>query len=267
MNEAIAAAIVCAVIFFLVCAFYNGLTVRFYTVKHTGIKPLRILQISDLHSSRYGAGQKKLLSKIGELQPDIICMTGDIFDERSSNANSAALIRALRGHKVFFCVGNHELYMKNLPRVLNLLKENNVTVLDGNAVCRRGVCIGGVGDPIKGHRGEEPDNFAEKLAAARAGCREGSFNILLSHRPERIKEYLPHRFDLILSGHAHGGQWRLPCLINGLYAPHQGLFPKYAGGIYRYGKTTHIVCRGLSKQLVIPRIFNPVELCCIDITG
>jgi predicted MPP superfamily phosphohydrolase len=92
--------------------------------------------------------------------------------------------------------------------------------------------------------------------------------VLLAHRPEYIDSYLDYDFDLILSGHAHGGQWRIPLLINGLYAPNQGWFPKYAGGRYELGNSTFIVSRGLAKESVrVPRIFNPPELVVIDITA
>jgi predicted MPP superfamily phosphohydrolase len=268
VNDIITGAAVCALLIFLICALYNGLTVRYYTVSSSKItKPVRILQITDLHSSRYGAGQKKLLAKIDECRPDIICMTGDIFDERVSSENTAALIRSLRGYRTFFCTGNHELYMRDLPEILKFLGENGVAVLDGNAERACGISVCGVSDPKKEECGEAPDDpvFARRLSSARSLCREDDFKLLLSHRPERISEYLPHGFDLVLSGHAHGGQWRLPYLVNGLWAPHQGFFPEYAGGIYRHAGTTHIVCRGLSKFLMIPRLFNPVEFCCIDL--
>lgn len=268
MSDVFIGAVMSAVLLFFICAFYNKLTVRFFTLKYSGIKkPLRILHITDLHSSRYGTGQRKLISKIEDLKPDIICMTGDIFDERVSSANTAEFIRALRAYTVFFCLGNHELYMDNLEEIDIFLKENNVSVLDGNCVRVCGISICGVSDPKKEEQGEQTSGplFSERLLSARKECRPGDFKLLLSHRPEKIDEYLPYGFDLILSGHAHGGQWRIPCLINGLWAPHQGLFPKYAGGAYIHGNTTHIVCRGLSNILIIPRIFNPVELYCIDI--
>lgn len=269
MNYAVTFAAIFAVLLIFAAAFYNGLTVRYYNAENGKIiTPLRILQISDLHCSRYGKGQKKLLAKIDELKPDIICMTGDIFDERIPANNAAALIRAIRNYKVYFVMGNHEAYIKDLSQVSRLLGESNITVLDGNAVRIYGshISICGVSDPIEEERGEETGGvaFAGRLASALHSCRESDFKILLSHRPEKIDEYMPYCFDLILSGHAHGGQWRIPFLLNGLWAPHQGLFPAYAGGIYRRGRTTLIVCRGLSKFLIIPRIFNPVELCCID---
>ena len=95
---------------------------------------------------------------------------------------------------------------------------------------------------------------------------ENSFNILLIHRPEEIEHYAEMGFDLVLCGHAHGGQWRIPGILNGFYTPDQGLFPEYAGGIYKVGETTMIVSRGLAKESnIVPRIFNRPELVIIDI--
>ena len=92
--------------------------------------------------------------------------------------------------------------------------------------------------------------------------------MLLSHRPERVEDYLAYDFDLVLSGHAHGGQWRLPGLVNGLLAPDQGFFPAYAGGLYRLDENTDlVVSRGLARESTrVPRIFNPPELVIIDVT-
>ena len=92
-----------------------------------------------------------------------------------------------------------------------------------------------------------------------------SYSILVTHRPERVESYAASGFDLIVAGHAHGGQARLPGLINGVYAPNQGLFPNYAGGMYVLtAQTSMVVSRGLCRN-VIPRIFNPPELVIIDI--
>ena len=92
--------------------------------------------------------------------------------------------------------------------------------------------------------------------------------LLIAHFPEQIDEYLKGNFDIVLSGHAHGGQWRIPGLIDGVYAPGQGLFPKYTSGVYMHGDTAHIVSRGLWKPstlIAVPRVFNRPELVIIDI--
>ena len=95
---------------------------------------------------------------------------------------------------------------------------------------------------------------------------EESFNLLLIHAPDNFEDYARLGFDLVLCGHTHGGQWRIPGLLNGIYAPGQGLFPKYAGGLYEKDGTTMIVSRGLAKESTyIPRIFNRPELVIIDI--
>ena len=94
-----------------------------------------------------------------------------------------------------------------------------------------------------------------------------NFKILLAHRPELIELYKKFSFDLVLSGHSHGGQMRVPFILNGLYAPNQGLFPKYAGGSYKHNSMIHIVSRGASFNPRLPRVFNPPEIVIIDIKG
>jgi len=91
------------------------------------------------------------------------------------------------------------------------------------------------------------------------------YKILLSHRPEHIHTYMNYDFDLILSGHSHGGQIRIPWLLNGLYCPNQGFLPKYAGGHYRIDATDFIVSRGLSFRKTLPRVMNPPEVVVITI--
>jgi predicted MPP superfamily phosphohydrolase len=92
-----------------------------------------------------------------------------------------------------------------------------------------------------------------------------SYKILMAHRPENIELYRKYSFELIVSGHTHGGQIRIPYIMNGLYAPDQGFFPKYSGGVYQHENLTHIISRGLSINPKLPRIFNPPELVVITI--
>ena len=106
-----------------------------------------------------------------------------------------------------------------------------------------------------------------QLDAALAQAEEGTFTLLMAHRPELIDKYAAAGFDLVVSGHAHGGQVRIPGLVNGLCAPNQGWFPKYAGGEYHLRSTTMIVSRGLStqKQWYVPRVFNRPELLIVTV--
>lgn len=133
---------------------------------------------------------------------------------------------------------------------------------DGRTIDVRGqrLSICGVTDP-DGERYVHAPDVQTQLAHAKAAAENGTYAVLLAHRPELMAEYAATGFDLVVSGHAHGGQVRLPGLLNGLYAPDQGFLPAYAGGAYRVGDTTLIVSRGLARESTrLPRVFNRPEL-------
>ena len=166
---------------------------------------------------------------------------------------------------VYYASGNHEYRTGRLAEVKKLLTACGAVVLDGRCVrmAARGqmVQIGGIDDPETGE-----ENWQTQLSAASGGLDGSHFSILLTHRPERVADYAGSGFDLVLAGHAHGGQWRLPGLINGVLAPNQGLFPVYAGGRYELGNATLIVSRGLARESTrIPRLFNRPELVVVDV--
>ena len=150
----------------------------------------------------------------------------------------------------------------------DLFRRYQVTVLEGEqkALTLNGQCLNlcGIDDDEAGEA-----TVQAQLAACSEAVDRDSFTLLLAHRPERIEQdYLGRGFDLVLSGHAHGGQWRIPGLINGLYAPGQGWFPQYAGGLYSFDNTTMIVGRGLSRESsAVPRVFNRPELVVITLEG
>ena len=231
--------------------------------------PIRLAVISDLHACYYGPGQTKLVTAIRAFAPDAILYTGDTLDDALPPTHSITLFEALRGFCPSFSVlGNHELRYHAGPIYRSLLRRHNIAVLSGEGRILTGsngaqINICGVDDPSIGEV-----LFASQLQGARDSVNPALFSVLLSHRPERVWQYLPYGFDLILSGHAHGGQWRLPCLPNGLYAPHQGIFPRHTNGMYRYGKQRHLVSRGLALEStrVVPRIFNRPELVFLTIS-
>jgi len=267
---------------------FTGASLPVLTTKHYRLstdkltQPLRLVQIADLHACQFGKEQAKLLSTVEKLSPDIICITGDHFDDRvTDNVPAKTLIHALaKKYPIYFVEGNHELYCHDREENLRCLRTNRVILLNGSQAkwSRDGqtVTICGVSDPIledgsplarkKAGANHDDRPFSQRLAAAAEN--PDGYMILLSHRPERDAEYSAHPFDLVLSGHAHGGQWRIPFLLNGVFAPHQGWFPRRAGGLYRNENgQIHIVSRGLSTLLKVPRLFNPPELVCIDIVG
>ena len=246
---------------------------------------IKIVQISDLHSNSYGKNQEKLIKKILAAQPDLIVFTGDIFDfewpVEIAVERVEKILSAIKEVCPFcFISGNHEYYLGHNNEYAGLFSDYGGVVLENDVVSYEikgvRVNVAGVSDPISTlpeelrlNDGVDLEGFEKNLdyvAQAIAELPDG-VNILLAHRPEYIDLYkAPQVYDLILSGHAHGGQWRFP-FINGLYAPGQGLFPKYAGGRYVFpteqeGQTSvFIISRGLSYQKpLFPRFGNPVEL-------
>lgn len=249
-----------AAVFFILSAISFPLrTVRYTLVSRKVSKKVRIVQISDLHSCSYGKDMKNLINAVDAAEPDIIVLTGDIFDNRTDNKNSDTLLKAIaKKYPCYYVSGNHE-YWGNMWDTLSRRAESlGITVLQGENVDIDGITICGA---------SAKSDIGDSVKVCADNADTDSFNVLLAHFPEQIDFYRSFgKFDLVLSGHAHGGQWRLPPFINGLYAPGQGLFPKYAGGRYDFDDTTFIVSRGLSRTMEhFPRIFNNPELVVIDI--
>lgn len=248
---------------------------RSYTLSSPKIKTLvRLAVVSDLHSTVYGPNQKRLLDKLRQSRCDLILMPGDIIDD----------IKPLRGAELFldqaaaiapcyYCTGNHENIdtLITLPEVKARVRQAGITVLDSRkeTITIRGTrfTLCGIDDPRKyayiDRDSQEEIELMKALGSVQT-CPE--YTILLAHRPERSPIYAQFGFDLIVSGHAHGGQVRIPGLINGLFAPRQGWFPKRAGYLYQEQNSDLIVSRGLCRRWYLPRIFNPVEIPVIELT-
>lgn len=221
--------------------------------------PVKIAFLSDVHNSLYGKGQSELITEIGNYGADIVLFGGDLFDEHNGEENSWALVDALAGkYPCFYTIGNHEMktkkplfYKEEMAKHGVTVLENEVSVIEING---QKICICGTENRWNADEVSVPD---------------GVFSIDLHHYPEDFSVLSEKDFDLILAGHAHGGQWRIPYLINGVFAPDEGFFPEYAGGYYRKNGTEMIVSRGLYRNLsclFIPRIFNRPELVFITLT-
>ncbi len=249
----------------LLCiALDNRPVIRRYTVDSDKVDaPVRLAVLSDLHGCAVAA---ELADRLAALQPDAILLPGDMFSADGDHADELALFRQLAELSLtFYVTGNHEYWEQDVPALMEQIAETGVVVLDRTCVPLtlggQTINICGVPDPYAGV------SMQQGLSLAAEG-REDGFTILLTHRPELIEQYAAMGcFDLVAAGHAHGGQVRIPLILNGLNAPNQGWFPKYAGGEYRVEETTMIVSRGLSdqKQMYVPRIFNPPEIVIVTI--
>ncbi len=252
---------------FLVIACDARLCVQYYTIESGKVTvPVRLAVVADLHSCAYGAGQRTLTDAVLALEPDAVALVGDIVDDGLPEENAWDTISFLAARfPCFYVTGNHEYMSREVERICREMEALGVVVLRGQSAqittaAGQVLRLSGIDDPKSG-------SSSRQLAQVGGALDPGELNILLAHRPEGIGSYLAYPFDLILSGHAHGGQWRIPGLVNGLYAPNQGLFPRYAGGWYTFPGTGFAVSRGLARESTrLPRIFNRPELVAVDIT-
>ncbi len=246
----------------------NDIKVREYseiTSKVTENK--KLLLITDLHSVIYDNNQSTLIEKIDEIDPDAILLGGDIVDDNRDETGSRILFEYIGSkYDCYYVSGNHEYWSYRIDEIKDMIRGYGITVLEGEGVkLSDEIMLWGVDDPDCGKEQYGAyDDWYGQLYRCNSQLDNNVFNILLSHRPERTEDYNGCNFDLVLSGHAHGGQWRIPFVLNGLYAPNQGMFPKYAGGKYKLGSVDMIVSRGLALS-DIPRIFNPPEIVVVNI--
>ncbi len=243
------------------------LTVGSYTVASGDVsEALRVVCVSDLHGCEFGENNEALLARIDALEPDLIVLPGDLFPDRGSYKVTLDFMRAIAAkYPCYYVLGNHEIKYGDKLEILSLVRQTGVVALDNSQASLRvrgqTLHIFGLRDPQESFAG-----FEKALARLGATANPHELNLLLSHRPQFLDEYAAYPFDLVVSGHAHGGQWRIPYLLpEGLFAPDQGFFPRITGGLYESGGTTLIVSRGLSKQHWVPRIFNATELVAITI--
>jgi len=275
---------------FFIMALDTRMAVRYYSVDaDTVSSPIRIALVTDLHSCYHGENQAFLIDAIEEQRPDILLLGGDIFDDDIDDTNTEIFLREIEGkYPTYYVTGNHEYWSgtSNFSDKMDILEKYGVKILHNEfeilEIRGEYVNICGVDDPdaymfeanveknsddyLDG-KSEMDSNFNSKLSTVSKAQENGYFTVLLSHRPEYFEDYESLGFPLVLCGHAHGAQWRIPYILSGLYAPDQGLFPEYAGGRYDENGTTMIVSRGLAREtLPIPRIFNRPELVIVDIT-
>lgn len=227
-------------------------------------KGFRILHISDFHNAKFGEGQKKILDMIKSESPDMIAITGDLVDSRRTDIDTAMeLIDGITelGIPVYYVTGNHEARIDDYDELEKRLTESGVRLLRNEKetieINGESITIAGADDPAFGLTGKD---FSDMLK----GLADENYTILLSHRPELFDLYCEAGTDLVLSGHAHGGQVRIP-FVGGLVAPNQGLFPEYTEGLYEKDGIKMIVSRGLGNSIIPLRVNDPPELVLITL--
>lgn len=249
----------------------NKLDLSTYTITSQKIAGagLKIVQLSDLHSKEFAENQHRLVNKVKAVKPDIITFTGDLIDQKRYDENAAlSLMKQLVAiAPTYYVTGNHEYWSGRFQQLEQGLKAADIKILHNQKeelhLNGTRFIIAGVDDPAVS--GEEAAvTIASELEETLAGVTEQDFILLLSHRPELFSLYEKHDIDLVLSGHAHGGQVRIP-FVGGLAAPDQGLLPKYTAGIYEKDGTKMIVNRGLGNSIIPQRLFNTPEIVEINI--
>lgn len=229
-----------------------------------------IAQISDLHNAEFGKDNEKLIDILQDEKPDIIAITGDLIDSDHTDIEAAlSFVRqATEIAPCYYVTGNHEAWSGTQYEELKAgLQALGVFVLEDEAAVLEyhgaAVSVIGLNDPDFSER----DNalagsiLNTKLTELHTQDR---FTILLSHRPEHFEVYRDHNVGLVLSGHAHGGQFRLP-LVGGVIAPDQSFFPEYDAGLYTDGDTAMIVSRGLGNSILPVRFCNRPEIVMIEL--
>lgn len=225
----------------------------------------RIAQVSDLHNAEMGEGNEKLLAILREAEPDIIVITGDLVDSYHTDIDIALRFAesAMKIAPCYYVTGNHEARISEYDDLKTGLESAGVVVLENERIelerNSEAITLIGVDDPSF-----QTDYLMEDSATVMSSALKGltgndAYTILLSHRPELFDTYAVSGVNLVFSGHAHGGQFRLP-FIGGLVAPNQGLFPEYDSGLYTEGATSMLVSRGIGNSIIPIRFNNRPEV-------
>lgn len=258
------------IIFIVIIMWYEVPVTEHISIDGNGkiAEPVRFALVTDLHSCYYGKNQSQLINMIDKADVDAVLLSGDIFDNKFDNGNSRIFTEQIAAkYPCFYVTGNHEFWSKTEVEFKEFLTSVGVTVLDGDATTinlnGNNIDICGVDDPTY----MTWEEWRAQLDEAQAGTNPENFKVLLSHRPERKDTYSEYDFDLVVCGHAHGGQWKIPFTQMGVEAPDQGRFPKYVDGKYDLGNGHYmVVSRGLCRErMPYPRFFNHPEVVIIDV--
>ena len=230
-----------------------------------------IAQISDLHNAEFGDENKDLLVLLSQIKPDVIVLTGDLIDSRHTDMDIALDFagKAVQIAPTYYVTGNHEARIPEYEQLKTGLVDLGVNVLENQKaqITRDGesITLMGIQDPSFSTDYLFGDaESVSRLAITSLQDASDGFTVLLSHRPELFDLYVDTGVDLVFSGHAHGGQFRLP-FVGGLVAPNQGFFPKYDAGQFIEENTKMIVSRGVGNSIIPFRLNNPPEIVVVEL--
>ena len=226
----------------------------------------KIAQVSDIHCDRVGHSDLSFIKKIKDFNPDIIVITGDVLDSYNNDMDIAYNILSQLAiiAQCYFVSGNHELRLpEEYEQLINIMKKLNITYMNNSNLLitknSESINLVGVEDYNFFKNEDNLNHRANFIETLKELYSPDHFNILLSHRPEKFPIYADLKYELIFSGHAHGGQWRVP-FVGGIFSPSQGFFPKYTNGNYVLEDSTIIVSQGLGNSSFPIRINNRIEL-------
>lgn len=241
------------------CLYSNrALKITRINIKIEGAPRIKILHLSDLHGASFGKRNSRLVKAAAAFSPDVTAFTGDIIHKYRPRDISVAcdLVSDLSAIAPFFYIsGNHEMRFKRYRELKKSLAESGAVILDDT-------CKQAFGYTFAGLNGANNSNGTLEKITPRT-----SPKILLAHQPQYFGKYAAAGYNLILCGHAHGGQWRIPFTRVGLYAPGQGMFPKYCSGVHVKDGSTMIISRGLGNSEFPLRLFNRPQVIEITING
>ena len=231
----------------------------------------KIVQISDLHNKQFGSNQKKLLKEVKSLSTDMIVITGDLIDRRKYDLEAAMnfIDGSVKIAPTYYVSGNHESWSGEYTTIKKRLNASGVVIMDDTALevlkGNSAIKLLGLSDPDFLTENYNEGTDTSKLKAQLKQWEDSDeFTVLLSHRPELFELYCKYNMDLVFTGHAHGGQFRLP-FVGGLFSPDQGLLPQYTAGYYTEDTTTMFVSRGLGNSIFPIRLFNRPEIVAVTL--
>ncbi len=266
--------ICCLLLICIACiACYSKTITRKYEVFSDKItSEVRIVFVSDLHSVYQKNNFEKLLCRIYETSPHIVVLGGDIFDAKRKNDGALAFLKSLKKDILtFYVTGNHEFRRGDIDEIVDAVEKSGICVLNAESrkvlIEKNSLLICGIFDEHTYGSEKKAEKSLKDVIIEKFSKNGSDFNVLVAHNPFFIDEYLNGNFDLIISGHTHGGQVRIPYILNGLYSRHAGFFPPYCGGKYEHNdNVVHIVGRGVSSNpRWFPRIFNRKEVVLITL--